>query len=58
MAVLLVVVLASIALQATKDCCSNSDSLSDFEFRYVVSDMRDGTDDLVTWYDEFACEFG
>ena len=54
--VVLVVVLASVALEARVDLGSNTDSLADLELGHLVADVRDFADDLVAWTNPAGAE--
>lgn len=50
-AVVLIVALASLALLASEDLSTNTGPVSDLELLHVLSNVRDLSDDLVTWAD-------
>ena len=47
--VVLVVRVTPITIQTTQDLSSDTDSLSDLEFRDIGSDVGDFSNDLVSW---------
>jgi len=55
-AVVLVVVLASLALEAREDLGADADSLADLELGHLVADMRNFADDLVAGADPVGAE--
>jgi hypothetical protein len=55
-AVVLVVVVAPLTVQTRQDLSANTDSLADLEFGNLVTNVGDGTDNLVSWDDPVGAQ--